>query len=362
MFGWFVINQVNVTMDKRNSFRDCGPDEWRLRQAAEWLLSLRQEGTTRAELDKLADWAGRDSRNVHAFERMEELVQGLGALDDEQKSAVVRELLPERAPRSEPAGRRRWRYAAAAGIMAVAIAVGFVVARSPWTAGEPAVTRLVAGATNRHFTLPDGTGVVLGARSKLQIRYTADKRSVELHDGEAYFTVQHNPKRPFVVRAGKLHLVDLGTVFDVRKNGDYVTVAVVEGEVAVAPRSEPAAASSEPATTPASGVNLTAGQQLVSDPAHDKLTTVDIDAANVASWRTGKLYFRDTPLSIVIANVDRYAAHRITIIDPEIGKMRFTGMVAVNRIPQWLAATMDVFSLHAKHAADGRVLLYARPS
>src|SRR3546814_13380985 len=53
--------------------------------------------------------------------------------------------------------------------------------------------------------------------------------------GEAYFEVKHDAGRPFVVWAGERKVTVLGTRFSVRRDGDKVRVAVVEGKVRVDP-------------------------------------------------------------------------------------------------------------------------------
>lgn len=350
-------------MSHRNQARDDHADALRLKQASEWLLILRREATP-AEINKWLEWTRQDARNLAAFERVRELKLGLDALDEDKKSAVVRELLPGRAAhRPERSVCKRLYYAVAASMLIAALTLGYLTVGGALRDNTVAMNRLVTTSHNHRFTLPDGTVIELGAQSELQVDYTADKRAVELHEGEAYFKVLHDPARPFVVRAGQLRVKDVGTTFDVRKNGDYVTVAVAEGKVAVAPHRSSgyhAVAELAEAAGKSVEVSLGAGEQLIADPAHPKLTTTEINAANIASWRSGELYFRDTPLSVVIANINRYAPYRIAIADPGVGKMRFTGMVSISHINDWLAAAREVFSLGEKRGTDGHVLLYSK--
>jgi len=81
--------------------------------------------------------------------------------------------------------------------------------------------------------LSDGTQIELNTDTRLTADITASARTVTLDRGEAYFDVVHNPAKPFVVLAGKGKIVDLGTRFSVRREGDNVVVTVAQGRVRV---------------------------------------------------------------------------------------------------------------------------------
>ena len=90
------------------------------------------------------------------------------------------------------------------------------------------------------------------------------------------------------------------------------------------------------------------------------MTVAATETSVPVTWRTGRLDFQDEPLSVVIANVNRYAAHEIVIADPEIGARRFTGTVFADSVEDWMKGTLDLFALRAEPDADGRLLLYAQ--
>jgi ferric-dicitrate binding protein FerR (iron transport regulator) len=83
--------------------------------------------------------------------------------------------------------------------------------------------------------LADGSGVKLGADSKLRIpsRFGTALRGLRL-EGTATFTVAPGQERRFIVRAGPASLTAGGTKFSVRAFNDEnaVTVRVLEGDVA----------------------------------------------------------------------------------------------------------------------------------
>lgn len=60
---------------------------------------------------------------------------------------------------------------------------------------------------------------------------TTRQREVWLEKGEAFFDVAHNEGVPFVVHTGDRQVTVLGTKFAVRRDGDKVTVTVLQGRV-----------------------------------------------------------------------------------------------------------------------------------
>ena len=84
--------------------------------------------------------------------------------------------------------------------------------------------------------LHDGTTVWLNARSTLRYpnHFAREERKVEL-DGEAFFDVEHNEHKPFVVSTEKLDIKVLGTKFNVfaYKGREEFNTALLEGSVKV---------------------------------------------------------------------------------------------------------------------------------
>ena len=99
-----------------------------------------------------------------------------------------------------------------------------------------AVERVNASQGVQQLALSDGSTVALYPNSRL--RYTepfaADIREVYL-DGQAYFTISKNPKKPFWVYTDKISTQVLGTAFMVSAFGRQAqaSVQVTEGRVSV---------------------------------------------------------------------------------------------------------------------------------
>ena len=84
-------------------------------------------------------------------------------------------------------------------------------------------------ASRIHFTLPDGSSGWLNSESTLKYRtgMHGSERKVEL-EGEGFFSVVKDPKRPFIVRSENVEVKVLGTKFNVNtypeKNDIEVTL------------------------------------------------------------------------------------------------------------------------------------------
>lgn len=135
--------------------------------------------------------------------------------------------------------RRRRGIAAAATTLSAAAALLFVgvdrfalpfapapVATAHWTRSW--TTRPGEQGT---ATLVDGTTIRLNGASRVAVDYAADRRTVRLVAGQAFFDVAHDAARPFLVQAGRGEARVLGTAFDLDMTRGQVALAVYRGAV-----------------------------------------------------------------------------------------------------------------------------------
>jgi len=341
-----------------------------LEQASLWWVRLREDDVAPEEISRWLDWCQSDAANLQAFEKVESLGGRLAALDAATRADMVRELLGEPPAKRKPLSRTR-RYLPAAAGLALAAGIAAVVMMGGGALPHPArtmpavlesVSYVTRKAQSQDVSLVDGSRVAIGADSALAVNYTAASRNLRLSSGEAFFEVQHNPDRPFVVQAGRLKVIAVGTAFNIRKTGDKVEVIVTHGAVDVEDgASQPSAAGGRSPTLPKDGViRVAAGQLVVADRGSPSLTVRPADRDAAVSWRTGSMSFLDEDLALVVANLNRYASREVQIADPALDHLRFTGSVVQGHEEEWLAAIQKVFPVTVRESDDGRVLLYRR--
>lgn len=166
----------------------------------------------------------------------------------------------------------------------------------------------------REVGLPDGSTAFLNSATALSLAYSAGERRLELHAGEALFDVAADATRPFVVTAASGEIRALGTVFSVRHESDSVRVMVSEGRVEV--RSE--GGHGDPRT-------VAAHQQTTVD-ARGVAAPTSLDVAAATAWVRGKLIFNKRPLVEVVAELERYQAGRIVILDERLESLAVSGV------------------------------------
>jgi len=190
----------------------------------------------------------------------------------------------------------------------------------------------------------------LGAASTMTTHFSREQRQIDLTSGEAFFTVVHDTRRPFVVGAGDISVRDIGTAFDVRRTGNRVTIAVTQGRVQVSNISH------KPGTDQDGTLEVSAGQLVSYDPNASGMTVGSITPEQATGWRNHELEFVDEPLSVVIANLNRYSAQPVQIADTDLDKLSYTGLIRTDAIDSWLGALPQLYRLRVKTSANQVIL------
>lgn len=296
------------------------------RQADLW-WSARLEAPNDPELQrKILVWRQASPGNEAAWQRVERLnhltANVVSNEDDEwrtwlesKRAATLRtsELAVQPTRRSSPIRRsRRW-LAAGAGF-AIAAALAFLTV--PTVLLRIQADHATSTAEVRTIDLEDGTIVTLAAASAIAVSYTATERRISLLEGEALFQVRRDPERPFRVFTGEVRTTVVGTVFDVRRARDDVTVGVQEGVVDVS-----VAAGGK---WPGAGERLEAGEVISIDPARTTRRGA-IAPSLVGAWRQGQLLAQYVTLRDAVDQLRRSFNGTIILTDASLGELRITG-------------------------------------
>jgi transmembrane sensor len=283
--------------------------------ASGWVVRLSEAPDDEALVEEWLRWCESEPHNLPAFQRAQAVWHATG---------------PDNIAPRQPA---KLRVAIAASLVfCAAIGAWIILDHDPAQDVQSYATAIAGSGSG---VLPDGSKVELGAQSRISTHYSRKLRRVSVESGEAFFTVEKDPLRPFVVDAGAIRVTAVGTAFNVRRSDDRVVVAVSEGTVRIL--GESMAAESAPA--------LTAGQRAVYVRKTKSVSIAAIGPKDTAPWREGVLKYNHEPLSVVAADLSRYSRKRIDVSDPRLASLTFTGSVFSDRIEDALHGFEDVFPL-----------------
>ncbi|PDP45188.1 anti-sigma factor [Tannerella forsythia] len=275
------------------------------------------------ELDKteereLLDWLNRDDEHKKTFRRIADTwaVAHIPLFVGRLKADGP--MLP-RARRNIVMLRKRWTGVAVACIISVAIALSaFWVGKQFGNASPDMFYRTTVPAGSRsEVTLPDGSVVWVNAGSSLTYREDRHEqmRSVVL-EGEAYFEVKPDRKRPFIVESGGMQVRVLGTKFNVKAYGDEETVDVVllSGKVAVRlnERGEETYA-------------LSPDEKLTFHRETHHIEKHRVEGRDYCAWKEGRICFDEQPFTELVRTLERLYNVRIQIDSEQLKTERFSG-------------------------------------
>jgi transmembrane sensor len=172
---------------------------------------------------------------------------------------------------------------------------------------------------------------------------------VELASGQAFFDVEGDPARPFVVRAGATDVTALGTRFDVRRAGGGAQVTLVEGKVDVVDRGQ---------ATPR--WSLAPGQQIVT--ASPRPAVRSVDAASETSWTVGRLIFAGDTVEAAVAEVNRYTASKVVLDAPAIADIAVSGAFNTGDVEGFVSALTELYPVVANRTASGQIVIRDAPA
>lgn len=295
--------------------------------AAEWLIK-RDRGFTPAEQDDYFQWLAADPRHGEWIARHRETWRELDALAQwrpEHSLEPNPDLLAPAKSRRRLA-RVVWFWSGAL----TAAAAGLAVTLALWPDPRPAtpvdsVPERIAAQSYERRLLEDGSVVELNRGARIAVDYTPTARRVRLLEGEALFTVEKNPARPFVVHAAGVDVRAVGTAFNVRLAADNVEVLVTRGRVQVetpATVAESVVGESATAAIPVLEAGESVTVPLVAAEAKPQVSRVTEDEmARRLAWQPRLLDFPSVPLIDVVTEFNRHGGPRIVIGDPELAKL-----------------------------------------
>jgi transmembrane sensor len=310
-------------------------------QAAGWVVRLDAGELDAQERASLQAWLDETPAHAEALQRAQATWRELDMVAAVPAATGPRPRAQHERARG-PGKQRRHRT-----ILAAACVAGVLFALGVWQYPRMDIAlhadaHTATGETQK-IALTGGGSAQLDTGSAIRLRDDASWRDVQVLTGTVSFEVGHADRRPFRVRAGQVVVTDIGTTFQLKREGDATQVVVASGLVEVA--------------APGGKAIVHAGERatLADDARIPTVTSVDADAA--MAWTRGRLVFVDRPLSEVVAELNRYYAGRIVLMGNRAASRRVSGVFRTSDPLAALRVIEANLGLRASHVGFGWVVL-----
>lgn len=336
---------------------------------------------TGPERQQVEQWLEKDPRNRQLLEEMRTIWDAtggdpLGAADSDPDVGFdvvrdwqrLRDRIGEELPRPArstgihkmpSAVRSGWgQLLRTAAVILIASVIGIFAwqnySHGPEDASPEMREIVMARGQRANIVLPDGTNLILNADSRIRVpeAFSAEKREVQLLEGEAWFDVARDPDRPFLIQTAGSVVEVLGTAFSVRSYPEDhgVRVVVQEGRVSFGPEADEN-----------SRIVLTADQMAHYQFSNRRLIAEEVEDVELyLSWTDGYLKFKNTPLSEVALQLERKYNVSVKMADPELADLRLTAELrgrSIHNVLNVIAASMDI----RYQEVNGQDIIFLKP-
>ncbi|MDR2816037.1 MAG: DUF4974 domain-containing protein, partial [Proteiniphilum sp.] len=170
--------------------------------------------------------------------------------------------------------------------------------------------------------LPDGTSVWLNSSGSITYDNTYNKKDRVVYlQGEAYFEVSKDQKRPFIVKMNEISVEALGTSFNVKAypEDNYIVATLIEGSIRI----------SSPVQS-----ELLAPNERITVTKSDGQFVKNIlpDAKKNISWINSQLAFEQERMEDIAKMLERMYNVRICFASEKLKDIRFSGTIKNNNM------------------------------
>lgn len=325
---------------------DSKLDDALKQQAIEWLVRLRADDLSDAEMHAFAAWLAQDCRHSEAFAFAEDLFDDMVAAGSLTAPAHP---LPEACLTHAPLrpaqvrfhqlqfSRSRWGTALLALAAVWLFAVTLVMPENARPLRNLFSDYHTETGELRDFELADGSHLLMNTDSAVSVEYDQDKRRIILHHGQIRFTVAQDQQRPFEVISGALRVRALGTIFDVKHSEPTESSVVVQEHAVLASLANNSQA--------ADSVEIHQGQMLHHRKGQALQQPQTANLQQAIAWQQHRLIINDRPLFELIHELERYRSGRIFISDASLKNQRVTGVFSLDNPRDTLRIVCEALNL-----------------
>ena len=263
---------------------------------------------TEKERQQLQDWLELQEENRAIFSKLTSYYKNdesvLSDFKNEVWEDVNRKLSGTNKEGFAPSSSIGWAIILKIAAVLVILSASVLIANQFQTDSQPKSEDVIVGTILKEAPLgmkittklPDGSLVYLNSGSKISYpeEFQGQTRKVSL-EGEAFFEVKHNPKKPFLVNMGDNEVRVLGTSFNIRSYAidSAVYVSVASGRVSYSIPS-------------GDEVILEPDRMATYIPSKGSLTTDEVNELQAFGWKSKELYFNDLTLDKVVTELERW--------------------------------------------------------
>lgn len=166
------------------------------------------------------------------------------------------------------------------------------------------------------LTLPDGSKVILNNNSTLSypVKFSGNERKIEL-DGEAFFEIEKDSLKPFLINTEGMDVRVLGTSFNLKayEADNEIILSLKDGIVQ--------------AETIRKGekehIKLVPGEQLVVDRLAETLERKKVNVNWYTAWIDGRMVYRDETLSRILKDIEQRFDIDVVVQDSSLLKDKY---------------------------------------
>jgi transmembrane sensor len=322
--------------------------------ASEWVIRSAAPLSPESQAE-LQAWLAADPRHTETYVRM---LRTWAVFGRAQQKGAAGEISTKVAQRGVRRRRRRLQITAAAAVLALG---GFLFALRPARLPEPVAAKIdtIADLIRK---LPDGSVVELNKGAEIAVRYDGTHRRVVLLKGEAHFRVAKDPAHAFLVQAGKVEVVAVGTAFTVQLAQREVEVVVTEGRVAIDRGGQPLPSAATPPWVPPPTL-VDAGNRVVVNTAEAAIvpplvrSMSELEIEKRLAWRASLLEFEGLELAQAVALMNRANRVQISLADDTIGRLRISGTFRADNPEGFVRIVGSTFELKTDRRGENEIVL-----
>ncbi|MFT5482718.1 MAG: transmembrane sensor [Halieaceae bacterium] len=313
-------------------------------QASEWISRLASDCVSETDCEAFALWLATSPAHRAAMDNTLDLWDDLAVVKTWDLDPTGPEL---------QTGVSRRRSAIGAGLAVAASVLAFTLLPLQPGVGTGVDHYRTAIGQQLTVNLDDGSRVMLNTDSQVTVDYEKGQRRLKLVNGEAFFKVAHDEKRPFVVHTGTAEVTALGTAFNIFRSGGVSEITVTDGVVQVREVSN--------STTHAPTTRVVHTDMRVASSAGGLDQPSPADPGRVTAWQQGLLPADGMNLAELVSELQRYHSQRLLIGSYALSQRTMSGIFDLSEPRNIIKALEHSLDIRVEQLDNGSLLLIETP-